>query len=176
MASRSSQWHLWINFRPPTHRSYITSWISLPARTYLCFICFVQFCIKFVIPESIQIIIWLKRMSSTLSNLIERSEKKILYKCETFWSALFKFRSTRYFIFKFMFSLYLQWSVYYLICLFVMQVFEGNSDSYSVKHSYLDEPILARYIKFHTVQWNRHPSMRVEIVGCQGSIIDIDIE
>lgn len=47
------------------------------------------------------------------------------------------------------------------------QVFEGNSDSYAVKHSYLDEPILARYIKFHTVQWNRHPSMRVEIIGCQ---------
>lgn len=47
------------------------------------------------------------------------------------------------------------------------KVFEGNSDSYSVKHSYLDEPIIARYVKFHTVQWNRHPSMRVEIMGCQ---------
>ncbi|XP_060555094.1 lactadherin-like isoform X1 [Ruditapes philippinarum] len=47
------------------------------------------------------------------------------------------------------------------------KVFEGNTDSYSVKHSYLDEPIVARFIKFHTVQWNRHPSMRVEILGCQ---------
>lgn len=47
------------------------------------------------------------------------------------------------------------------------KVFEGNTDAYSVKHSYLDEPIVARYIKFHTSQWNRHPSMRVEVIGCQ---------
>ncbi|XP_055900427.1 lactadherin-like isoform X2 [Biomphalaria glabrata] len=46
-------------------------------------------------------------------------------------------------------------------------VFEGNTDSFSVKHNYLDKPIMARYIKFHTIQWNRHPSMRVEIMGCQ---------
>uniref|UniRef100_A0A2C9L8Z1 F5/8 type C domain-containing protein n=1 Tax=Biomphalaria glabrata TaxID=6526 RepID=A0A2C9L8Z1_BIOGL len=47
------------------------------------------------------------------------------------------------------------------------KVFEGNTDSFSVKHNYLDKPIMARYIKFHTIQWNRHPSMRVEIMGCQ---------
>jgi lactadherin len=47
------------------------------------------------------------------------------------------------------------------------RVFEGNTDSYSVKHSYLDEAIIARYVKFHTAQWNKHPSMRVEIIGCQ---------
>lgn len=47
------------------------------------------------------------------------------------------------------------------------KVFEGNIDAYSVKHSYFDKPVLARYIKFHTVSWNRHPSMRVEILGCQ---------
>nr|KAG5690666.1 hypothetical protein BaRGS_007637 [Batillaria attramentaria] len=46
-------------------------------------------------------------------------------------------------------------------------LFEGNVDSYSVKHSYLDRPVIARYIKFHTVHWHRHPSMRVEILGCQ---------
>jgi lactadherin len=46
-------------------------------------------------------------------------------------------------------------------------LFEGNIDSFSVKHNYLDRPIIARYIKFHTVEWNRHPSMRVEIMGCQ---------
>ena len=57
---------------------------------------------------------------------------------------------------------------YYLV---LLQVFEGNTDSYSVKHSYLDEPIVARFIKFHTVQWNRHPSMRVEILGCQCEFI-----
>jgi len=50
----------------------------------------------------------------------------------------------------------------------VAQVFEGNVDSYTVKHYYLDDAVLARYVKFHTVRWHRHPSMRVEIIGCQG--------
>lgn len=54
---------------------------------------------------------------------------------------------------------------------FCYQVFEGNVDSYSVKHSYLDEPIVGRFIKFHTVHWNKHPSMRVEIIGCQGQCL-----
>jgi lactadherin len=47
------------------------------------------------------------------------------------------------------------------------RVFEGNSDSDSVKHSYLEEPIIARFVRFQTVHWNEHPSMRVELVGCQ---------
>ncbi|XP_050409625.1 lactadherin isoform X1 [Patella vulgata] len=47
------------------------------------------------------------------------------------------------------------------------RVFEGNTDSYAIRHVYLDKPIIARYIKFHTVHWHRHPSMRVEILGCQ---------
>lgn len=63
-------------------------------------------------------------------------------------------------------------SVYYLMCpnfyLNFLQVFDGNVDAFMVKHSYLDEPIITRFIKFHTIQWNKHPSMRVEIVGCQG--------
>jgi len=50
----------------------------------------------------------------------------------------------------------------------VLQVFAGNVDSYQVKHAYLDEPIIGRYVKFHTVSWNRHPSMRIEVIGCQG--------
>ncbi|XP_041365441.1 lactadherin-like isoform X2 [Gigantopelta aegis] len=47
------------------------------------------------------------------------------------------------------------------------RVFEGNTDSFSVKHSYLDRPLIARFIKFHTVHWHRHPSLRVEVMGCQ---------
>jgi lactadherin len=47
------------------------------------------------------------------------------------------------------------------------KVYEGNSDSYSVMHSYVDEPFIARFVKFHTVTWSRHPSMRVEVIGCQ---------
>ena len=52
--------------------------------------------------------------------------------------------------------------------LYTVQVFDGNVDAYSVKHYYLDDAVLARYVKFHTVQWHRHPSMRVEVIGCQG--------
>ena len=48
-------------------------------------------------------------------------------------------------------------------------MFEGNVDSYSVKHSYLDDPIIARFIKFHIIHWNQHPSMRVELIGCEGN-------
>jgi lactadherin len=47
------------------------------------------------------------------------------------------------------------------------RVFDGNTDSYTIKHSYLDEAIITRYVKIHTLQWHRHPSMRVEIIGCQ---------
>ncbi|XP_064634109.1 lactadherin-like isoform X3 [Lineus longissimus] len=47
------------------------------------------------------------------------------------------------------------------------RIFEGNIDSYSVKHSYLDKPVMARFVKFHTVHWSKHPSLRVEIIGCQ---------
>lgn len=47
------------------------------------------------------------------------------------------------------------------------KIFEGNVDSYSTKHTYLDEPVLSRFVKFHTVNWNKHPSLRVEIIGCQ---------
>lgn len=47
------------------------------------------------------------------------------------------------------------------------RVFEGNTDSYAVKHIYLDDAVIARFVKFHTLQWHRHPSMRVEIIGCQ---------
>jgi len=49
----------------------------------------------------------------------------------------------------------------------VTKVFEGNADSDKVKHSYLEQPITARFLRFQTVHWNNHPSMRVEIVGCQ---------
>ena len=47
------------------------------------------------------------------------------------------------------------------------KIFQGNLDDSTIKHNYFDQTIKARFIKFHTVQWNRHPSMRVEIIGCQ---------
>lgn len=47
------------------------------------------------------------------------------------------------------------------------KIFEGNMDSNSVKHSYFESPIVARFVKFNVLDWHRHPSMRVEIIGCQ---------
>ena len=49
------------------------------------------------------------------------------------------------------------------------QVFEGNTDAYSTHYVYLNEPVMARFVKFHTLTWHQHPSMRVEIIGCQGA-------
>ncbi|VEL34115.1 unnamed protein product [Protopolystoma xenopodis] len=46
-------------------------------------------------------------------------------------------------------------------------IFEGNTDSFTVKHNYFDQAISARFIKLHTYTWNNHPSLRVELVGCQ---------
>ena len=43
-------------------------------------------------------------------------------------------------------------------------------DDFSIKHNYFDKAIRARFIKFHTIEWSKHPSMRVEIIGCQGSV------
>ncbi|PAA85148.1 hypothetical protein BOX15_Mlig000773g3, partial [Macrostomum lignano] len=47
------------------------------------------------------------------------------------------------------------------------RVFDGNVDSYSVKHNYFDQPVRARFIRLHPVKFRRHPSMRMEIIGCQ---------
>lgn len=49
-----------------------------------------------------------------------------------------------------------------------LQVFRANVDSYSVEHVYLPSPIEARFVKIHVQSWNRHPSMRIELIGCQG--------
>ena len=57
-----------------------------------------------------------------------------------------------------------------VLCLCVSKVFDGNADWYSVKHSYLDEPIIARFIKFHPIHWHQHPSARLELLGCQGTV------
>jgi len=54
-----------------------------------------------------------------------------------------------------------------VVVVVVLKVFEGNSDSDTVKHTYLEQPITARFLRFQTVHWTNHPSMRVEIVGCQ---------
>ncbi|PSN38913.1 hypothetical protein C0J52_16372 [Blattella germanica] len=47
------------------------------------------------------------------------------------------------------------------------KVFVGNSDAHSLRHSYLDLPVTARFVRLHVLHWNRHPSLRLEIIGCQ---------
>lgn len=50
----------------------------------------------------------------------------------------------------------------------IFQIFPGNINAYSVRNNYFDEIIVARFIKFHPIRWYSHPSLRVEILGCQG--------
>ncbi|KAH9285390.1 Lactadherin [Echinococcus granulosus] len=47
------------------------------------------------------------------------------------------------------------------------RIFEGNIDSYQVKHTYLDEAVVTRFVRIYPFTWNRHPSLRVELIGCQ---------
>jgi len=47
------------------------------------------------------------------------------------------------------------------------KVFKGNSDSHTLRHSYLEHPVSARFVRVHVVDWHRHPSLRLEIVGHQ---------
>lgn len=47
-------------------------------------------------------------------------------------------------------------------------MFKGNSDSHTLRHSYLEHPVNARFLRIHVVDWHGHPSMRLELVGHQG--------
>ncbi|XP_023210140.1 EGF-like repeat and discoidin I-like domain-containing protein 3 [Centruroides sculpturatus] len=47
------------------------------------------------------------------------------------------------------------------------KLFKGNIDSHSIKHSYLQFPITARFLRIHVMEWHKYPSMRMEIIGCQ---------
>jgi len=47
------------------------------------------------------------------------------------------------------------------------KIFKGNVDAFSPRHSYLEHPVRARFVRLHALAWHRHPSLRMEIVGCQ---------
>ena len=47
------------------------------------------------------------------------------------------------------------------------RLFAGNTDTYSVRYIFLDQPITARFIKIHVTKWNSHPALRLELLGCQ---------
>lgn len=46
-------------------------------------------------------------------------------------------------------------------------VFSANQNSHSLRQIYFDTPVMARFARLHVVQWNRHPCLRVELIGCQ---------
>ncbi|KAL7675532.1 hypothetical protein ACOME3_001801 [Neoechinorhynchus agilis] len=54
------------------------------------------------------------------------------------------------------------------------RVFSGNFDSHSERVHFLNEPLLARFIRFYPVNWNELPGMRIGVFGCmeQGDCAD----
>ena len=46
-------------------------------------------------------------------------------------------------------------------------MFRGNRDSHSVKISYLEHTVRARFVRLHIEAWSGRPALRLEVVGCQ---------
>jgi len=47
-----------------------------------------------------------------------------------------------------------------------MQKFGGNSDRNTARYHYFSSPFVARYIRFHPVEWHKHIGMRAGLIGC----------
>jgi len=47
-----------------------------------------------------------------------------------------------------------------------IQEFGGNVDKDIERVHYLNSPFVARYVRFHPKDWNRHISMRAGLLGC----------
>lgn len=48
------------------------------------------------------------------------------------------------------------------------RVYRGNVDASSVRYNLLDPPLQTRFVRLHVIEWRGRPSLRLEIVGCQG--------
>jgi hypothetical protein len=48
----------------------------------------------------------------------------------------------------------------------LQQEFGANSDRDDVRYHYLTTPFMARYVRFHPLEWHRHISMRAGLLGC----------
>jgi hypothetical protein len=48
------------------------------------------------------------------------------------------------------------------------KVFRANGDSSTVRYNILEQPLEARFVRLHVIEWHGWPSLRLEIVGCQG--------
>ena len=49
------------------------------------------------------------------------------------------------------------------------RVFRGNVDPSTVRYNLLDPPLQTRFVRLHVIEWRGRPSLRLEIVGCQGN-------
>lgn len=64
---------------------------------------------------------------------------------------------------------YFFFSVAKLIRFFLpLQVFQANVDSHQTRHNFVEPPVLGRFVRLHVLEWHTHPSMRFELLGCQG--------
>ena len=55
----------------------------------------------------------------------------------------------------------------------VFQLLNGNKDSHTVKVSYLEHPVTARFLRLHVQAWYNHPSLKMDIIGCQSRLFII---
>jgi len=46
------------------------------------------------------------------------------------------------------------------------QEFGGNVDKNLERYQYLNSPFIARYVRFHPLEWSRRISMRAGLIGC----------
>ena len=52
------------------------------------------------------------------------------------------------------------------VVIFILQYFDGNVDTDTVKMNLFTNHIRARYIRIQVTLWINHISMRVELYGC----------
>lgn len=55
------------------------------------------------------------------------------------------------------------------------QEYVANKDYVNEVVNTLEEPIIARYIRIHLVEWHGHISMRLELYGCYSGEADKEI-
>ena len=51
-----------------------------------------------------------------------------------------------------------------VIC--VLQEFSANHNADEERYQYLTSPFIARFVRFHPIEWHRHVSMRAGLLGC----------
>ncbi|XP_068225781.1 lactadherin-like isoform X2 [Palaemon carinicauda] len=47
------------------------------------------------------------------------------------------------------------------------KVFPANINSHEIRHNYVEPPLVGRFVRVHVVDWHAHPSLRLELLGCQ---------